>query len=111
MSLAWPVSLRIVLVSASPALGHHVVCHHVCSRDGPSFSICVLCTSLAPPLLLAEGFFTEVTDACEWLPFSTLTSLGLKYFGLVISTLFLCPNVPTTDSKENEKKQILFVFT
>ena len=42
-------------------------------------------------------------------PFPLSPSFGQKYFGLRITTVFLCPNFPTTDLKENEKKT-LFVF-
>ena len=41
--------------------------------------------------------------------FSPSPPFGQKYFGLRMTTVFLCPNFPTTDSKQNEKKN-LFVF-
>lgn len=43
------------------------------------------------------------------IPFPPSHPFGQKYFGLGITTVFLCPNFPTTHSKENEKKT-LFVF-
>nr|XP_034360966.1 uncharacterized protein LOC117710357 [Arvicanthis niloticus] len=81
ISLDWTVNPKDVLVSASPTLGTMYFYYRVCSGDrlqllylyGMHFTD-------SSPSLLVEGIFTEITDACERNPFSTLTSLRPKIF-------------------------------